>query len=139
LLISPASFAISSCEVYTVSNGSIKQLDVVSVYGRLFYNEKEKTIVNWNMHQGTESCWAAQLIDDEMKEVYSSHLIDNDMVDTPVYWVNDEKVTAEKYAESNKKYQIEDNSDWALVGRKYSLNNSSEIESLLATSDDQQI
>ena len=91
------------------------------------------------MHQGTESCWAAQLIDDEMKEVYSSHLIDNDMVDTPVYWVNDEKVTAEKYAESNKKYQIEDNSDWALVGRKYSLNNSSEIESLLATSDDQQI
>ena len=134
LFISPASDSISSCEVYTISNGSIKQLDVVSAYGRLFYNEKEKTIVNWNMRQGVESCWAAQLIGDQMKKIYSSRSIDNGMVDIPVYQVNEENVTAQDYKKSNQKYRIENNSDWVLVGRKYSLNNI-EIDTVLGISN----
>lgn len=132
LFISPAEFRTSACEVYTICDGSIKQLQVSTMYGGLHYNSKEKIIGDVHIYNlgSTVLYWAAKLENGDIKVIYSSDAHDD------TFTVNGENVTLEEYKAANAKYPIQGGEDWKFVGRKHSLN-SSEIDNVLGISDSQ--
>ena len=128
LFISPSEFRVSACEVYTICDGNIKQLQVSTMYGGLHYNSKEKIIGDVHIYNfgSTVLYWVAKLENGDIKVIYSSDAHDD------TFTVNGENVTLEEYKAANAKYPIQGGEDWKFVGRKHSLN-SSEINTVLGS------